>query len=44
MMKEAYERPCVDVELFDAADVITASGNAPVGFNPENPWELPVKP
>ena len=43
MMKEAYERPNLDIELFEAVDVITESGAAPVGFDPES-WELPFRP
>ena len=43
MMKETYERPTLGIELFEAVDVITESGTAPVGFDPES-WELPFKP
>lgn len=44
MNKEAYERPALDVIEFNTEDVIATSGEAPVGFNPDNPWEMPNKP
>ncbi len=44
MNKETYERLQMDVTTIDIEDVITTSGVEPVGFNPENPWEMPNKP
>ena len=43
MMKATYERLQMDVTTIDIKDIITTSGETPVGFNPENPWEMPVK-
>ena len=42
MMKETYERPQIEVSIFDAVDVILTSGEPK--FNPQNPWEMPIKP
>ena len=41
MNKETYERPLMDVTKFDVEDVIITSGSEPVGFQPDNPWEVP---
>ena len=41
MGKETYERVEIDVTEFKGENVITTSGSEPVGFKPENPWELP---
>ena len=41
MNQETYERLEMDVTEFKGENVITTSGSESVGFNPENPWELP---